>query len=416
MSRNERVTAAIAILRMKPKSKGPVTDSKPVGEAEARTSPPSPYNLAPISPPPLARPIPETRLGDTASVPSNVSAQPNMGDNADVIQFRIVPHLDRIDLTIPVKSGSGILERLMEISERRQVIQKTPLLIHRYFLGESRIELVMRRGPDVFSHTLRLLDPSIEVQSAVISHVLEGVAGVTLSYVEFARDCFPVNEADAEELHARINDGLVLKKGRGITHIMKKTTHYHGSSGGMPWIVRRGRKVKRPHGLCCYLLPKDVAVKTGARVELRVNRGDMWRYFLNEYDKPITPTMLDPFDFVYYREGLDVDRFTARMIMQLSKAGASRPAARFAALCRAKAIMLHSKWATTVHVPDQVTSFKKQRYCRAIRDRVDRFFPILEGKMEDVRSGRVKKNYSARTNSITAWYEAMLDSEGDGLD
>ncbi len=238
-------------------------------------------------------------------------------------------HIDRIQLSVKARFYDVVINGLEKSLcplvqkykyEKRQDIKK----FRKKNIKINVIRYAGDRGHEAQWFVINLFDPDEECQKLIntilavpISLDCSANRIVSLSQIEFAFDFYCTDRKDQRLLLEAIQHTAVLTGMREGAYRKLESTVYQGNKGN----VRTGSK-----GLTIY----DKRTKTSSivRMELRLNRPFLLRNGMNVDLLPLSPDLIDIFDYVTFKKGIDsqgLNRTVTKIVNQRLKHWETKP-------------------------------------------------------------------------------------------
>jgi len=236
---------------------------------------------------------------------------------------------------------------------------------------------------------LCIYQPTISTQN-IISEVIEPLMGLNvevvpftnIQQVEFAYNVYPLCESDLPNLRWWLEMYTVLKYSRKDSFSkFGETTIYQGKDGN----VRNGSC-----GLTQYPNWRDDRIFT--RLEVQLNRPALKRKKIDLESLPLTPSFIDPFDYIGFRQNLDrenLEKLVASIIRRKFRNGLQGSPMRknFTIHSIRRSVMkaifsgedhnCNTIESTNTPVPIQIDNFKKLKKAHRITNQDNVVFPKI---------------------------------------
>ncbi len=300
------------------------------------------------------------------------------------IPINLTIHIDRIQITI-LDYGFNVLSKLMESFEHNNIRR----LFRFYENCNLKLQYIKYPHPDNPFSTLIIHDVNYGDQILLIE-LLQN-SRYWLRQIEFAWDIYPENKSDLFDVYYIIIDGLMLIYARVDCYRCVKWTKY--------W-TKKGKIKDGVKGIRFYPKPKQAPYEF-VRLELQANKPLIDRLHLK---LPVAPDAINPFTFIEYRRGLEIDKMTDLIFKKEKRFHKESKRYGFALVK-----LVISNWVDcqiigehrlTLYEEDpalasQVSNLKKD--LPEFRHRLDHLFPKWQGKKEqlltDIQNGFIRRSY-----------------------
>lgn len=227
---------------------------------------------------------------------------------------RIERSIDRIQIVIRnTTEASELLEGLLSFHFQENDPSKDKgRFIKHYVLGNSSVEHM--RGTN-YCQWLILFQPTLALQNIIRKGIepilglnVECVPFINLQQVEFAYDVYPASRQDIVDLFWLLRMVTTLRYSRKNSFYEFKGTVYQGKGGN----IRNGSC-----GLRIYLKPEDNP--KFVRLEIQLNNLALKRELITLESLPVTTDLIDPLDYVLFREPMNAERLNELVATILRK-------------------------------------------------------------------------------------------------
>jgi hypothetical protein len=275
-------------------------------------------------------------------------------------------------------------------------------LLYNYTYNGKLIQLAKwgeEWNQDAYHYSLITYQPDEEMQYILLD--LLNTYRMTLSQVEVALDFYPEDPRDLYDLRMILTDGIVLRYSRPgcyLRYVGNGYTEYIGKGGN----VRKGTK-----GIRMYRKQHDG--RQSVRMELVLLRPFIKRHSIS---LPVNAYDFQLFDFVDYRESLDIDRLLKLLCKRQAKAN---PIKRTADVEMVRSLERQGllDWIESQitgygnrPVCDQIGRFKEHLKNDNLANRVNEFFRKSGKKamlMADLQDGFVRREYPGPLGEARPW-------------